>query len=40
MRAHKMGRGWYISPEEVERYRRESLGSRRLRPRPSVEVVA
>jgi excisionase family DNA binding protein len=39
MRAHKMGYGWYVSPEEVERYRRESLGSRRLRPRPPVEDV-
>ena len=23
LRAHKMGRGWYVSPEEVERYRAE-----------------
>jgi len=23
LKAHKMGRGWYVSPEEVERYRRE-----------------
>ena len=21
LRAHKMGRGWYVSPDEVERYR-------------------
>lgn len=23
LRAHKMGTGWYVSPEEVERYRKE-----------------
>jgi excisionase family DNA binding protein len=23
LRAHKMGRGWYVAPEEVERYARE-----------------
>lgn len=23
LRAHKMGRGWYVAPEEVDRYRRE-----------------
>ncbi len=23
LRAHRMGRGWYVSPEEVERYRAE-----------------
>lgn len=23
LRAHKMGRGWYVTPEEVERYRRD-----------------
>ena len=32
LKAHKMGRGWYVSPEEVERYRREH--------RRVVEVVA
>ena len=26
LRAHKMGRGWYVSPAEVERYRAENLG--------------
>jgi len=24
LRARKMGRGWYVTDEEVERYRRES----------------
>ena len=24
LKAHKMGRGWYVSPEEVARYRREN----------------
>lgn len=23
LRAHRMGRGWYVAPEEVERYRAE-----------------
>jgi excisionase family DNA binding protein len=23
LRAHKMGRGWYVAPAEVERYRAE-----------------
>jgi excisionase family DNA binding protein len=25
LRAHKMGRDWFVSEEEVERYRRDSL---------------
>jgi excisionase family DNA binding protein len=24
LRAHKMGRGWYVTDEEVERYAREN----------------
>ena len=24
LRAHKMGRGWYVTPEEVARYAREN----------------
>lgn len=24
LRAHKMGRGWYVTADEVERYRREN----------------
>jgi len=23
LKAHKMGRGWYVAPAEVERYRQE-----------------
>ena len=26
LRAHKMGRGWYVTPEEVDRYARENRG--------------
>lgn len=29
LRARKLGRDWHITPAEVERYRRESLGTRR-----------
>jgi excisionase family DNA binding protein len=28
LRATKVGRDWQVTPREVERYRRESLGSR------------
>lgn len=28
LRASKLGRDWHVTPEEVERYRRESLGIR------------
>jgi excisionase family DNA binding protein len=31
MKARKVGRDWHITPAEVERYRRESLGKRRAR---------
>jgi len=29
LRAKKVGRDWTVTPGEVERYRRESLGTRR-----------
>ena len=29
LRAKKMGRDWFVTPREVERYRRESKGTRR-----------
>jgi len=29
LRAHKIGRDWWVWPEEVEKYRHEHLGKRR-----------
>lgn len=38
LKARKVGRDWAVTPREVERYRRESLGHRapdaRKRPQP------
>ena len=31
LRAVKVGRDWSVTPREVERYRRESLGTRKAR---------
>lgn len=34
LRATKKGRDWHVTPGEVERYRRESLGKRQPRQAP------
>jgi excisionase family DNA binding protein len=43
LRARKVGRDWNVSPSEVERYRRESLGQAKGQPRkvaaPTIDHV-
>jgi excisionase family DNA binding protein len=32
LKAHRMGRNWYVAPSEVERYARESQGKHQRKP--------
>ena len=40
LRATKHGRDWWVSPREVERYRRESLGQAKGGPRQALRAKA